>query len=105
MAAKAQKRKALPALPASVPSQLGPVPVTLVPDLKAVDGEECLGIFDYEERTIRIRSGMPRAVQWQTLHHEIVHMCLSDAGVSLPAATEETLCDVIGSYRVMEMRG
>lgn len=100
-----KRAKPFPALPSTVPSQLGPVPVTVVTDLKAKDGEDCLGIFDYHARTIAIRAGLPRNVQWQTLHHEIVHMILWDAGVRLVEAMEETIADVVGSYRVMEMRG
>lgn len=95
----------LPPLPDSVPSQLGAVPVTFVPDLKTRAGEDALGIWDGELRIIKVRSGLPLVVSWQVLRHEQIHQVLWDAGFtdSLTDTQHEILCDSLASARVAEM--
>ena len=93
----------LPPIPDSVPSQLGPIPVTFVAELEARDEELCFGLWDTLTRTIKIRDGLPINVQWQVLIHEQVHQILFDAGVKLDEALEEIVCDCLASARVAEM--
>lgn len=99
----ATKAKKLPALPKSINSQLGPIPVRLVPDLKAKDGDACLGLWEGVERVISIHAGAPRAVQWQALFHEQVHQVLWDSGLRVGEAVEEQVADLIASARVSEL--
>lgn len=94
-----------PALPTTVRTALGEVPIEMVPDLKDEAGDECLGIWNYGERKIKLRPGQPLVTLWQTLIHEKVHMWLSDSGVSgfLSEKQEEAICDALGSAIVAEM--
>lgn len=99
-------QETLPPIPATVVSQLGPTKVLIVPGLKC--GEiDALGCYSLIDHTIRIRGSdsattVTREVQWQTLYHEEFHMMLADAGRSIP--NEDSVADILGSYRVMEMR-
>lgn len=92
------KSKPLPPLPKSVFSVLGPVPVLLVPDLKAVDGEECFGLWVPDERCIKIRSNADPLTRWVTLLHEWLHVASWDSGLGLDKAAEERMCDAISAF-------
>lgn len=95
----------LPEIPISVHSPIGPVPVEEVPDLKDETGDDCLGIWNYGERKIKLRPGQPPVTMWQTLIHEKVHMWLSDSGVSgfLTEKQEEAICDALSTALLAEM--
>jgi len=95
--------KRLPPIPKTIPSQLGPVPVIMVKDLKTAKGEDALGLWCAEERCIKLRIGMHAAVAWATLEHERVHLICWDAGVGLSEAAEERVADAISSARVAQM--
>jgi hypothetical protein len=75
----------------------------MVPDLKAKDGEPCLGLWEGVERVISIHATAPRSVQWQALFHEQVHQVLWDSGLRVGEAVEEQVCDLIGTARVAEL--
>lgn len=100
--------QALPPLPESVVSQLGPVRILIVPDLKC-NGVAVYGCFDGVSRRIIIRDSMPREVQWHTLFHEQFHVMLHDGGVTLRNADgtisrlEDTLADVVATARLSEL--
>jgi len=96
----------LPPIPDAVPSPLGPVPVVFVETLsEASDDFETFGLWDMLNRVIKIREGLPIAVQWQTLYHEMTHVAIWDAGLHnvLTEDCIEILCDVLGCARVMEL--
>lgn len=95
--------KTLPALPEAVHSALGPVPVELVADLKAKDGDDCLGLWLPVPRVIKICDGMAPVTAWVTLVHERIHQILWDAGVPIDGKQEESVCDAIGTALVAEM--
>lgn len=44
------------------------------------DGEYLLGLTDFQNSTIYLRSGMSRQRIWQTLVHELVHVMLYEDG-------------------------
>jgi hypothetical protein len=92
-------------LPASLPSALGPVPVVVVPDLKDEKSEPVFGMFHRKDRRIEINADLSLASMWQTLYHEWAHLVLSDSGhhFTLTEKAEESLCDALGTARVMEM--
>lgn len=98
----------LPPLPESVVSQLGPVRILIVPDLKC-NGVAVYGCFDGVSRRIIIRDSMPREVQWHTLFHEQFHVMLHDGGATLRNADgsvsriEDTLADVVATARLGEL--
>lgn len=96
--------KKLPKIPTKVCATV-PVTVVMVPNLKDQDGDECLGLWNYGERKIKLRPGQPPAVLWQTFYHEKVHMWLSDSGVSafLTDKQEEAICDALSTALLAEM--
>lgn len=95
----------LPEIPSVVYSLIGSVPIELVPDLKDESGDDCLGVWSYGERKIKLRPGQPPVTLWQTLIHEKVHMWLSDSGVGgfLSEKQEEAICDALSSAIVAEL--
>lgn len=102
MVRKATKRAVepqpeIPALPVSVYSVVGPVPVELVKGLRAADGEDCFGLWLPDERRIKINADADPIVQWLSLWHEWVHAQLWHAGVSLPKKPEEAVCNTIAA--------
>lgn len=82
-----------------VPSLLGPIPVVYVDDL-VVNGVSCFGAFDADTRTIKLCSGLPPMVEWQTLWHEWLHSALHDTGAVHVVRGEkriEVICDALGT--------
>jgi hypothetical protein len=102
----AQQKVPLP-FPTAVVSQLGPVPVISVPNLKC-DETRALGCFSGSKRVILIDSAsVGTVVGWQALHHEKCHLILWDSGQhSLmddeDGKKEDSLCDAFGTYLAME---
>lgn len=95
--------KRLPPIPKTVASQLGPVTIEWVKDLKARDGDDALGLWCPEDRTIKLRVGLHLAAAWATLEHERVHQICWDAGVGIGDEAEERVADAISSARVAQM--
>lgn len=95
--------KRAPALPTSVWSQLGPIPVRLVADLKSDEGDIVLGLWKPLVREIHIRDGMHPHTALVTCAHEWVHALLWDAGVNLPGEQEETVCDVVAAGVIADL--
>jgi hypothetical protein len=84
-------------LPESVPSSLGPVPVTVVESIHE-DGRR--GELDEEQRRISVRGGQCDAMLWQTLFHECAHLALFD-GAAHEMLTErqtEAVCNTVGTW-------
>lgn len=97
----------LPKLPAFVPSQLGPVPVTLVDRIEPEKGEEYIfGRYSTSRRVIEISRESSHVMQWQTLFHEWAHVVMIDAGLhhGMTEALQEQMCDAFGTARVVELR-
>lgn len=96
----------LPALPDSVPTALGWVPVRQVPNLKCLqNGEQVMayGCVNPLDRVILIRAGMPPTMAWLSLEHERAHLTIFDGGLRLPADIEEMLARILSAARVAEM--
>jgi Zn-dependent peptidase ImmA (M78 family) len=89
----------LPALPDSVPSLLGYIPVQLVPNLQC-NNREVFGCYSSTQRVILIRADMSPVTAWQTLYHELGHATLHDAGVRLDPETEERVADAFATARL-----
>lgn len=95
--------RALPPIPDSVPSILGPVPCALVQDLRDKKDNACFGIWRADVRDVRLEREAHRVRQWQTYWHEWMHIVLTDAGVELSEAQAEVVCDAVANARVREM--
>jgi hypothetical protein len=83
-------------LPESVPSALGPVPVSVVDSIHE-DGRR--GEFNEEQRTLSVRADLCESMQWQTLFHEFTHIALFD-GAAHELLTEkqtEAVCNAVGT--------
>jgi hypothetical protein len=94
---------ALPPIPASIPSVLGPVPVTHVENLRDKNGVACFGIWNPDTRSVRLDSDMALTTAWSTYWHEWLHITLWDSGVELKSKLAERLCDTVATARVREM--
>lgn len=86
-----------PPLPASMYSVIGPIPVEMIPNLRASDGEAVHGLWLEGERVIRINASDSRETQWLTLWHEWTHATLWHGGVTLPSKSEERVCDAMAA--------
>ena len=67
-------------------------------------GLDAFGLWECEDRRIRVQARCARGVAWQILLHELIHAALYDAGcvvLDLPGEKagdrEEVVCDVVGS--------
>ena len=100
---------ALPPLPPCVDTVLGPVPVVIVPKLRAKRKEggkvQLFGRYRALARTIEISAEATPVMQWQTLFHELAHAVLSDAGLhnAFTDEQQEIICDVVATARVAEI--
>ena len=93
----------LPALPDSVPSAVGWVPVRRVAHPCGGD-EGTLGCFRIAERVIEIRKdSLSRIQEHVALEHERAHMNMFDAAVPLEHGMQEFMARVISTARVREM--
>jgi Zn-dependent peptidase ImmA (M78 family) len=88
-------KRRTPALPSSVWSALGPVPVVMVKKLRTKKKGKLMGLWSPLSRTIYIRAGMHPKATLATLAHEWIHVVLWDAGVSLSKRDEESVCDAL----------
>ena len=101
---KTKSRAALPPLAPTLPSVLGPVPVSRVEDLREREsGQECLGIWRSYERDVRIAETAVPVAAWHTYWHEWAHIVFWGAGVKLDKDVEERVCDALATARVREM--
>ena len=94
------RKKALPGLPLSIDSYLGPVDVRLV---DSVEKGTCLGRFLTSERLIELDRNQSLVQLWHTLFHEEWHLILWDTGGQLSKKAEEHSADVYATWRVREM--
>jgi hypothetical protein len=96
-------KKALPPIPATIPSVLGDVPVTCVVDLRNLRDEACFGIWRSAQRDVRLEVNMSSITAWQTYWHEWAHILLWDASIDVSEELAERLCDALATARVREM--
>ena len=101
-------KQVLPPLPDAVATQLGPVPVVVVPKLAVKkDGKKyaLFGRYRAISRVIEISAKSAPIMQWQTLFHEWVHVVLGDAGLhnTFTEEQQETIADVIATARAAEL--
>ena len=92
-----------PPFPRSVWSALGPVAVVVVEGLKDDKGQELFGCWDPSSREIRIRAGIHPTTALTTAVHEWLHCVMYDAGLNLPDAIEEQVCDCLATGIVADM--
>ncbi len=103
------KSGTLPPLPPCVDTVLGPIPVVIVPRLKAKRKEggkvRLFGRYRALARQIEISAEATPVMQWQTLYHEWIHAVLADAGLHNAFSEEhqEVIADVIATARVAEI--
>lgn len=89
-------------LPQTVWSQLGPVPVEVVPTLFDEDGKQASGLYLPDRRVIQVEAGMDLKVQVQTVLHEAAHMWLLDAELRLGKREESVVNTVsIGTFNAV----
>lgn len=95
---------ALPKIPSEIPSHLGPVAVTLDPDLMA--SEDCYGKTVYATREVVLQADMSPTTAWVTYWHEALHVFLFDSGLAnnLKPELQETFCDSFGTWMTMAMQ-
>jgi hypothetical protein len=105
--AQASTERALPPIPASVVSQLGPVPIVWKDSLADGQGNMMMGGFQFIERRIYLSTEVrdQPIVAWQTLLHEECHVALWDSGLqnAIPLMLAQQLCDAFASFQVAEM--
>jgi hypothetical protein len=103
----------LPPLPDSVPSVFGNLPVVRLDNLRNMRGDELLGGFVPETRTVYIKRTIPsRKTAWVTYYHESCHVnvfwdtglrnAMSGAGGD---QLQDAICDAIAADRVRAMLG
>lgn len=95
--ATAKKVAKVPPLPLTMPGGVWPIPVKLVPELRASDGEDVFGLWVPDEWVIKINADADPVVQWMTLFHEWTHAVLWRSGVKLPEKPEDRVCDAMGA--------
>ena len=90
----------MPDLPTEISSLLGFVTVELVDTIG--DDNDTYGEWSHCRRAIKIKVGLPNAIAWHTLWHEIMHMILNDSGVAhaLTKRQEEAVCDAYATFKV-----
>ena len=98
-----RKTKKLPPLPTTLPSIVGPVPLTRVSDLRDKKNDGCYGIWRADVRDVRLEADMSLTTAWLTYWHEWAHIVFWDAGVRLDKEVEERIVDALAIARVREM--
>lgn len=96
------KKSAIPNTPDSMPSLLGPIPVSRVEGLRDERGTEALGIWRNSDRSIRIETNQDKTQALQTFWHEWAHVVLHDTGIDLENELAERICDAFGLARARE---
>lgn len=97
-----------PRLPQQVEGAGGPIRVVVVRGyVTHEDGEECMGTYEHETRTIRVASRLRGRQRWHTFYHELIHAALTDSGLwnQLGKQKQEALCDALATARVRERFG
>lgn len=98
-------RKKRLAVPVTMWSALGPIPVRLTSPVHYEDGNpksgRLMGKYEPSTRTITVDSACAELVQLQTAVHEAVHCWLLDAGLRL-GKFEEPVVDVISTAIVAQ---
>lgn len=97
------KKVALPPIPATVPSVVGPVPLRNVKDLRDKRDNACFGIWRSTERDVRLEADMALTTAWLTYWHEWSHIVFWDAGIELEKTLEERIANALAAARVREM--
>ena len=94
---RANAAQALPDLPASVFTHLGPMPIVRV---DVVDELNNRGECDLSHRQIKVLTALAPIVAWQTLGHETAHAIIGDAGLDTVLTNKQTelLCDAFGTW-------
>jgi hypothetical protein len=86
-------------LPSVVEGVAGPIVVRAVANLRAKDGERCLGHWDDADRLLQVDADLTGEALERVFYHELVHSALDDTGCCalLGARVSEALCDGIGT--------
>ncbi len=98
-----RKLAKLPPIPKSIPSIVGPVPVTHVVDLRDKTNDACYGIWRSSERDVRLDAEMSPTTAWLTYWHEWAHIVFWDHGIRMDKDVEERVVNALAAARVREM--
>ena len=79
------------AVPASLWTQLGPVPVRLVENCVDSDGKPADGTADVAQRIIEVDTSLSLAMQVQRALHEVSHFWIFDAELRMGRRQEEAV--------------
>lgn len=101
---KAKAPSKLPALPAFAFTALGEVPVLRAEEVaRKENGVETMGVADWANRTITVRTELALESAWHTYFHEQAHFLFWDADIEMPPELEERICNCYATFRVQEM--
>lgn len=94
------------AIPRSIPSQLGPVPVVVVDSIMGADSTlNLMGGFDPIRRVIYLKREQAPVQKLHTLFHEGCHVWSFDAGLRQLVHPQlmQAICDASASARIAEI--
>lgn len=63
--------------------------------------EECFGLIEYDNETIRISDKYPRNMQMQTIVHELVHAVADKYHLEINKSEREIDCMANGIYEII----
>lgn len=91
-----------PPLPTEWPGLGGPIRVRRAKELVDTAGEENLGLWDSETRTLSVLSSLRGPNAWRYFWHEECHSWLDDLGVSehMSEELQENICVGYATYRM-----
>jgi hypothetical protein len=78
---------------------MGPIPVELVPDLTE-DGQALAGCAYIQHRRVALDSTLEDSAMRVVLYHEMLHVWLHDAGVTVAADLEEVIVQALATALV-----
>jgi hypothetical protein len=94
------------AIPRSIPSQLGPVPVVVVDSILGADPRlNLLGGFDPSNRIVYLKRSLGKAQKKHTFFHEECHVWSFDSGLRqiIPPPLMDAICDASASQRMASL--
>lgn len=96
-----------PPIPKVVEGAGGPIRVVVVRGPLVDDGDECIGLFRHETRTLLLSARLRGRQRWHTFYHELTHAAMTDSGLwnRYTVKQIEAFCDAIATARVRERFG
>ena len=69
-----------------------------------LDGNECLGLCDYDAKTIFVLSGLTNEETLLVYVHEIIHAAISELHLSIDYVTDEVLADGLSAIIISALK-